>query len=282
MFGLDKAGALWDQYAGAGAQTLNGDYSGGKVGAPDRVSTERLVDENGWLGKISDYVNPYVQNTLNPTLRELREEDQRQKNRIGSMAASSGAFGDARHGIMEGEQSSRTNEAISDSTSRAYSDAYNSAMAQRSNDIGRKSELDVGNVNRDLQAALANLQSYNQGQDRTLSRDTINQRAREAALERLGTSATATEGLGDNLFGKFTSVNDALYNAGTIAQQQEEKQRAAKEAFTKAISEKRYTDAIKLLSVVQGSPQGTEQTQTTKSDDGKLGVIGSVIGGLFG
>src|SRR5690606_20192124 len=97
----------------------------------------RLVDEDGVLGSIGSYMNPYIDRTLNPVLRELREQDQIQKNRLGDMAAMSGAFGDARHGIMEGEQSSRTNEAVSDATGRAYSDAYNTAMSQRASDIGR-------------------------------------------------------------------------------------------------------------------------------------------------
>ena len=100
-FGLDKAGALWDQYGSAGAQTIGGnydagtieempwlkgmegDYSGGSVANPNDVGTERLVDENGWLGKISDYTNPFTQATLDPVLRELRQEDQRQDHRLG-------------------------------------------------------------------------------------------------------------------------------------------------------------------------------------------------------
>lgn len=282
MFNLDEAKSLWDRYASGGANTISGNYAGGTVAAPKNLSTERLVDEGGWLGSIDSYMNPYTQRVLDPVVRELQQEDQRQKNRIGGMAQMSGAFGDARHGIMEGEQSSRTNEAVGDATNRIYSDAYNTAMAQRGSDIGRKDAMDTGNTNRALEAALANLASFNSGQDRSLTADSFNARAKDLATDRLGTAAKGIEGVGDNLYNKFTGINDALFNSGTLVQQNEEKRRKTMEDFTKAISSKKYDDAMKLLAALNGTDSYTTSTSQKKSDDSELWkVIGSGLSGLF-
>lgn len=281
MFNIDQAKSMWDKFAGAGPFTISGDYSGGTMAAPKNLSTERLVDENGWLGSIDSYMNPYTQRVLDPVVRELQQEDQRQKNRIGGMAQMSGAFGDARHGIMEGEQSSRTNESIGDATNRVYSDAYSSAMAQRGSDIGRRDAMETGNVNRALEAAMANLSSYNAGQDRKLSADTFNANAERQANDNLGTSATAIAGLGDNLFSKFTSVNDALFNAGTLVRQDEEGRRQVQQDFIKAISSKKYDDAMKLLAALNGT-NGYQTTSQSKEDDSSIWkIIGAGLGGFF-
>lgn len=95
---------------------------------------QRLVDEGGSLGKISDYINPYIQNTLNPAIRDIDEAGARQRIGIGNNAQSAGAFGDARHGIVEGAQMRGQMQDIGDLSARTYSDAYNTAMSQRGAD----------------------------------------------------------------------------------------------------------------------------------------------------
>lgn len=281
MFNIDQAKSMWDKFAGAGPFTISGDYSGGTMAAPKNLSTERLVDENGWLGSIDSYMSPYTQRVLDPVVRELQQEDQRQKNRIGGMAQMSGAFGDARHGIMEGEQSSRTNESIGDATNRVYSDAYNSAMAQRGSDIGRRDAMETGNVNRALETAMANLSSYNAGQDRRLTADTYNANAKRLANDNLGTAATAITGLGDNLFSKFTSVNDALFNAGTLVRQDEEARRKVQQDFIQKINRKEYDDAMQLLAALNGT-DGYRQTTESKKDDSSIWqTVLSGLGGFF-
>lgn len=282
MFGLKKAENAWDRYSSGGPNLIKGNMNVAGIKDPRNVKTERLVDENGWLGSIDSYMNPYTDKVLDPVIRELTEEDARQRNNIGASATMSGAFGDARHGIMEGEQSSRTNEAISDSTGRIMSDAYNNAMGLRSADIGRKAELDVGNVNRDLEAALANLSTRHQNMDRTFQKKSLNQQARERSKERLGTAATAYQSLGDSLFDKYTSVNDALFNAGELRRNDAETQRRIQQDYVTALREKRYNDAIKLLSAAQGAPKVTNSVSEQESDDGLWGLLGAGLGAFFG
>jgi hypothetical protein len=207
MFGLDDARSGWNQYMGAD-----------------------LVD--GKIGQTSDYMNPYIKGVLKPQIRELNQQSQRNANDIGASAASAGAFGDARHGIAEGENFEKTNQAISDATGAAYSNAFDRAAAER-----------------------------------------------QAAIERMGTGAQGLMGVGDNLFQKFNSVNDSLYNAGTQAYNMDERQRMTQQQFQEALKNKDYDSMIKLLAAVNGSPK--ESTSTTSSNDGMFGIIGSLLGGLF-
>jgi hypothetical protein len=375
MFGLDKAEGMWDKYAGADSNTIrdpnfsykvdngigqagditdpnfafNVDQGTGQAGAIDAnsigraaptLSTGTVVDESGPLGALASYINPYMQQVLDPQIRELQQESERQRRSIGASAAMSGAFGDARHGVMEGENYEKTNQAIGDVTGRTMADAFLNAMTQRQADAsridsmnsqnaqltenaqGRKLNAAQSNQNtendalaRQLQAAIqtgqfkqagaemglttqqANQNAENDalarklqadiqtgqfdqaGSEMTLQTRLANQKAEQLATERLGTAATAIEGLGDNYFQKINDVNDSLYNAGNISYAFQEQQRQAIENFQKALASQDYDSAVKLLSAAQGSPKGG--TVTTENDSGIWGLLGSLIGGVF-
>lgn len=143
------------------------------------VLNERLVDQGGRLGKISDYIDPYIQNTLDPAIRNMEQAGQRQRIGIGNNATSAGAYGDARHGIVEGMQMRGEAQNIGDLSAQKYSDAYNTAMSERGAD---RTSMATGEQDR-MQRALALMgvgdrqqqlnqkgltdkyQDYNQGQE---------------------------------------------------------------------------------------------------------------------
>lgn len=375
MFGLTKAEGLWDDYEGAAPEIANsqgfnynvtkGTGNAAPVANPNfshtvtkglgqsgmlnenaygraapALSTTGIMDESGPLGAIASYISPYLQQVLDPQIRELQEESERQRRSIGSAAAMSGAFGDARHGIMEGENFAKTNEAISDTTGRAMSDAFLNALTQRQNDMGRmdamKSQdaqltesaqgrkLTAGQSNQSMQeqalqrqlqgdiqtgqfkqsgaemgltASKYNQDSANDALARQLQADIqsgqfkqagaqldqqtelANQAARQNATERKATTAQAIQGLGNNSMQNFMTTNDALMNAGTIAQSQEELKRRAQQQFQEAVASRDYTSAMTMLQAIQGVPRGG--TVTTESDDGLFGIIGSLLGGIF-
>ncbi len=95
---------------------------------------ERVVDQGGYLGNISDYINPYITQALQPAIRRIGESGARQRNEIDAGATMAGAFGDAGHGILSAEQMTGENQVISDLSSRAYADAFGLGMQQRTAD----------------------------------------------------------------------------------------------------------------------------------------------------
>src|SRR5690606_40505722 len=66
---------------------------------------------------------------------------------------------------------------------------------------------------------------------------------------------TGVTGVGDNLFGKINDINDSLFNAGNISYNFEEKKRQTMQQFQEALKNKKYDDALKLLSAVNETPK---------------------------
>lgn len=294
MFGISDASSMWKDYANDPAVRMRGDYSGATVDTskygetPGTLSTERLVDENGQLGAISDYMNPYLDQVLAPQIREIDEAIQRQRNDLGASSAMSGAFGDARHGILEGEIYRGGNEAVGDAAGRTHADAFTQAMGARSGDLNRFLNVDMANMDnanraleRMMQGDFANLDSTNQGIARNMQRDFANQGAEEAATSRKAAGAQGLAGLGGQYFNLFTDVNDMLFNAGEVEREAEMERSEAMRGYQEAIKSKKYDDALKLLMAAQGAPYSTDTTSKTKSNDGLFGLLGSALGSIF-
>ncbi len=222
MLGIDKAGSMLNEFAA---------FKPGK-----------LTDETGYLGSIDSYVNPYLKQVLDPQIREIEDGLQRRRRDLGANAQMSGAFGDARHGVLEAGMYDDAAENIADVTGRTYAQSYDNAMGLRAAD-----------------------------------RD-----AAMAANANKATAASGIAGLGQQYLNSFTNVNDALFNAGQIQREALQEQADVRRTYTEAVKNKRYDDALKLLGAIRGSTYPTTTTQTQKSNDGLSGIFGSLLGGLFG
>lgn len=101
----------------------------------------RTAPGNDVTKSVGDYVNPYVEGTLNPTLRHIHEAqdaEQLQNNQAATMA---GAFGDPQQGIARAITNDKFNNQIGDATSKAYSDAWNAGQAQQNTVLSRMMQL---------------------------------------------------------------------------------------------------------------------------------------------
>ena len=128
------------------------------------ISTERVVDEGGKLGAISDYMNPYIDQALQPALRKIQEQADAQRKQVGARATSAGAFGDARHGIAEGEVNKNQSIAIGDTAGQFYKSAFDSVMQQRGADLNRFTDVDKTNFSNAITAIQQLLQTGGQQQ----------------------------------------------------------------------------------------------------------------------
>lgn len=290
MFGLNKAEGLWDQYAGAGPELADKQGWGYDVtkglDKAGNLTTTGIMDENGPLGSIMSYMSPYLQQVLDPQIREINEASDRNRRNIGSQAAMAGAFGDARHGIMESENFEKTNQAISDATGKTTADAFLNALTQRQADMGRIDAMGVQDAQladnalaRQLQADIQTGQFGQAGAQMDQQVELANQAARQNATERLATAAQGVQSIGRDKLDNFMGVNDALMNGGNFAQAQEELKRSTKQQLQEAINNKDYNTAARMMQLIQGAPK--EGTVTTESNDGLLGILGSVLGGIF-
>jgi hypothetical protein len=207
MFGLDAAKSGFNRYMGTG-----------------------LV--NGQVGSVKDYMSPYIKGVLNPQIREITQESQRQANDIGSQAAAAGAFGDARHGIEEGENMEKTNQAISDATGQAYQNAFDRGQNQQNviaerQATGAQGLMGVGDnlfqkfndVNDSLYNA-GNI-AYNMDEKRRQTMQSFQEALKDknyndaikllAALNGSPKESTTTTSSNDGLFGILGSVLGGLF-----------------------------------------------------------------------
>lgn len=152
LYGL--SGDLRDEAVG-GARTYG-------YAPAQNISTERVVDESGRLGAISDYMNPYLEQVLTPALRQIQEESDAQRNRLQAMATGSKAFGDARHGILEGIQNRDTAIARGDVAGRIFNTGFDTAMGHRTADLNRFFQADQLNNQYNEQALRRRLEGTGQ------------------------------------------------------------------------------------------------------------------------
>lgn len=119
--------------------------------------------------QVSQYMNPYLQNSLNPQLEEARRQSQ--ITQLGNQAkyAAQGAFGGGRSAIMEAEGQRNLERNLAGITGTGYKAAYDDAMkaAQYNSDLGLRglqqattANQAAGNIGaQEAQYGLQNLQA---------------------------------------------------------------------------------------------------------------------------
>lgn len=243
---------LRDFVSGGGTSGLATEGTGmirsGATAPARQISTERIVDETGQLGAMADYINPNVAATLNPALRAIDEGAAAERNRIGDLAIGANAFGDARHGVLEKDLAGEVATARGDVTARAFSDAWNNAMAARSADADRFFNADVTNAN-----------------------------LYETGLGRLMEGGGALTGQATTQQNDLLARLSALLDTGT--QQQQQAQTALDIPYQEF--EKKKQDEYDRLAALVSSISQAPYTRTTTTNDGGAGLLGG-LGSLIG
>ena len=238
----------------AGAPKVGADAVAGAqhyANAPAQsISTERVVDEGGKLGSIEDYLNPNNEQAKQPALRKIMEAADAQRKRIGASATSAGAFGDARHGIVENQLDSTTSQAIGDTSAKFMAEAFDKAMGLRTGDLNRFGTVDKTNADY-AETALGREMLGSKGAVDIAGADQKRQLEQIQALLASGAIQQGTEQAGlDALFQEFMRAYGNDYNV--------------LDALSKALG---------------GSRGSYDTTQTTSGEDNSLlGLLGSIAG----
>jgi len=126
-----QAAGLSNMYGGMGAQAGQG-YAGLSGGAG-----ERGAGIGGSLGQMSTnaaaqqaYMNPYLQNALQPQLAEMERQYGITGAQQQSQAAKSGAFGGSREALMAAENQRNKNLAMNQVIGQGYNQAFTNAQQQ--------------------------------------------------------------------------------------------------------------------------------------------------------
>lgn len=212
------------------------------------INAPSVTDEsgqNGALGPIGDYMNPYLASVLTPLIDAITKNSAAQGKQLDSQAIGAHAFGDARHGIAQGEQNLNTNKAIGDAAAGVYSGGYTQAMAQRQSDLDRKMAAAAGNRAADF------------------------------------TGATGLLTTGTTSQNNFMSWMQSLLGAGNLQQQQAQNVKNVPFQNWQLQMQDAYDRMASLVSTLGQLPYNKGTTTTTDPGiGGMLGGIGSIIGAI--
>ena len=89
-------------------------------------------------GGMAAYQNPYQQQVVDATLRDIGGAQQSAMNTLGAQATQAGAFGGSRHGIAEAESNKAFNQQAIDAVSRMRQQGFNTALGASQADLQRQ------------------------------------------------------------------------------------------------------------------------------------------------
>jgi hypothetical protein len=81
-------------------------------------------------GIAAQYMNPYLQNVLDPQLAELRRQNDITQNKTNAQLTGQGAFGGGRQAIMNAENNRNLMQEMNKTVGQGYANAYDKAMQQ--------------------------------------------------------------------------------------------------------------------------------------------------------
>lgn len=113
------------------------DAAGGMNYDPTQFQTG-MFDSNA----AQSYMNPYLQNALNPQIAEARRQAEIQRIQDAGRLTSAGAFGGSRQAIMESEGNRNLMDELSQITGTGYRDAYDRAGQMFTSDQARRLAAD--------------------------------------------------------------------------------------------------------------------------------------------
>jgi hypothetical protein len=196
---------------GPGTQTAN-DYATANLGKPNEQqgaagnTLQSIVNSINPGAGPGQYMNPYVQATLAPTLQNLQMANQQQHQATGAAATLSGAYGGTAQGVQDALTNYFTNQNIGNASGQAYSNAYNSAINQQQTSLnqliaagGAQSQLGTAEMggNTSLASLLAGIGSQQQqaGQVGIQNAINLNQQNQTMPLSQGATLASIMSGV---------------------------------------------------------------------------------------
>ena len=110
------------------------------------------------------YYNPYEQNVVDSTMRDLMKGQRMSLNDMDFAASSAGAFGGSRHGIEGAETRGLYADKAFDAVSKLRQDGFNTALGAAQFDVGQQTAANANMLSAADQLAAMGQQSFDAGQ----------------------------------------------------------------------------------------------------------------------
>jgi hypothetical protein len=161
---------------------------------------------------MANYQNPYENQVVQASLRDVEGARQQAMNTAGAQATSANAFGGSRHGLVEAETNKNFAQQALDQTARLRSQGFNTALGASQFDVGQQQSVNAANQ-------MAANQAAQFGAQQGMTAQQLNQQAGlQANQQNLG-AAQQMAGLGQQSFGYGQSVQNQQMMQGALQQQ---------------------------------------------------------------
>jgi hypothetical protein len=133
------AGQQYEEYGGERVAGLSqNEQQGMRMASETAGAGQQYYDQSAALAErgsqqfadadMSQYMNPYIMNALDPAAREIREQGARTGTALDDRATSMDAFGGSRSALMRSENYETTQQAVSDLYKTGLGAAYESGV----------------------------------------------------------------------------------------------------------------------------------------------------------
>lgn len=241
--------------------------------APTAVQAQNFL-----TGDVAAYMNPFTQNVINQSLRDLASASQYGIQQIGQQARQAGAFGGSRQGVAEALQRSQDVETAGRISADLRSQAFQDAASRLAADQARQTQVDL--ANRDAQMrALSESAGFQQ------AANLANQQAAFNRLQGQEQAAAQLAQLGQMGFDLNQANVGQLLSTGAVEQAQ--RQAELDDAYARFLERRNYP--IDMLNLRIGATSSVPVAGTTTQRGGgsggssflsTLGGIGSAAAGL--
>lgn len=230
--------------ANQGLNTANQNNQAGQVSGPNYNSAN-----------IQNFMNPYQQNVIDQGVRQIGEGINSQRLNNQSRAAQAGAFGGARHGVVDAEAQKTGAQSLSDFVGTQLSQGFNQAVNQYNTNFGQG--LQATNQNNQAKA-----QNFNQ------------QNSLSQLLYNMGNSDSQNQ----------LAAGNANLNLGNVITQQEQAQKD--NAYNKGYIDRRdrpidIYDRLMGINSMQPINRTSTSTGTQSQSGGWLGPALGAAGSIF-
>lgn len=184
--------------------------------ATNSYNAQNFTPDQYTGANVAQYMNPYLQQSLDPQIQLLNRQFAQQGNQVNAQAAANGAFGGYRQGIEQSQNTLNNNLAFSNLVGQGYNNAFNQAAGQFNTSQQQAQQASaLNNQNAQQQAGLG-LQATGMNNQYGLAAGQLGLQAGQLGLQ----ASQAQGALGTATQGAAQSDANALLNVGTVQQNQ--------------------------------------------------------------
>ena len=207
------------------------------------------------LGNISQYMNPFAQGVIDQGVTEIGRNLTNQRLQNQSSAAQAGAFGGARHGVIDSESQRTAANTLQNFVGQQLNTGFNQAVGQYNTDFGQNLQANAANN-------AAKAQNFGQAQSLSQILANLGQQNQQQQLA----AGNAQLNLGNVMTAQDQAQKDNAYEKGYIDQR----------GYPMDIYER-----LAAINAMQPVNRTSTSTGTQKTSGGWLGPAIGAVGSMI-